>query len=590
MNTGTCPESHVKHVFVVRMATGILLGLTLLSVHVSHALQSPSPDTATLSNPRAQQLFVRGMTEAYLEDYDQAVSLFERVLDLAPGEPAVLSALAEAEAHRDHLASALYYAREARRAAPENPYYYTSLATLLRAANRPEEAAAAYRDLLSNFPDHAGGRRALANLQKNELGQPREALRQYRVLVDSLNQPQPGDYNALLELYREVENEEGIERTLKTLVRLRHDTPLYRRLLGELYSNQGKYEEAISLFEEVLQETPNDPRLLTQLKMLYTETGQLEKAKTLGANIPSNDTSPTQLVARARSLLTSHGNSASPDTATAIDLLKEALDRTPNDPEPLTLLGRIYRDQSRPAAAAPLFERAVDEDPRTPARWQRVASAYLDADSLHRAAALAEEGRLIFPNRYELLHIEARARLRLGETQTARVQFQEALSQIDTAAVASKERAALHAGLGLAHQRLGHSQEANAAFETALRLDARHPAVLSNYAYSLAQQAGQLDRALSFARRAVELDNHNSESLDVLGFVYFKRGDYDAARATFERALSTGEPHARLFEHFGDLHRALGNDSLAQQYWKRALERAPARDSLKKKIDSLPQS
>lgn len=590
MNTGTRPESNRYHAVVVGIATGIVLGVTLLSSSVSLALQSPSPDTTALRNSRAQALFVRGMTEAYLEDYDQAASLFEKVLDLSPGEPAVLNALAETEAERDNLTSALYYAREARQAAPETPYYYTSLAELLREANRPEEAATAYEDLLSSFPDHVAGRRALADLHKNELGQPREALRHYSALVDSLSQPQPGDYRAMLELYQKLGDEDGIERTLKTLIRLRRNPSLYRRLLGELYSDQGRQEEAISLLETVLQETPNDPRLLTRLKMLYTGTDQQEKAKTLGTQIPSNDSSPTQLVTRARSLLDARGDHTSADTATATELLEEALEQAPNNLEALTLLGRVYVDQHRPAAAASLFERAVDKDPRSPMRWYEAASAYLEADSLHRAAALAEEGRLIFPTRYELLQIEARAQLRLGEPQTARTQFQQALSHLDTTAVSTESRAALHAGLGLAHQRLGDTEEAKIAFETALRLDARQPAVLSNYAYLLAQQPGDLDRALSLARRAVEIEKENTQYLDVLGFIYFKRGNYNAAQTTFERAISAGEPEARLFEHYGDLHRALGNDSLAQQYWKRALDRAPTRDSLKEKIDSLPQS
>lgn len=571
------------------IAGGLLVGIFFLTAPAT-ALQPTPSDTANLSTLRAKKLFVQGMTQTYLEDYEEAVSLFEDVLDLSPNTPSVLSALAEAEVGRNNLTSALYYARRARDNAPNTAYYHLALADLLREAGRTEEAAVAYQELLSVFPNHVQARRTLAHLQKNELGQPDRALQNFRVLVDSLDRPRERDYTALLDLYQTVGNEADVERTLETLIQLRRDRPLYRRLLGQLYTEQGRHEEAISLFETLLQETPNDPRLLTQLKMLYTETNQPEKTETLGKNVTPNDAFPNQLVARARSSFDPPTDTGTADTSAAVELLQKALEQTPNHPEALTLLGRIYEEQKRHAEAATLFERAIEEDPRSPDRWRYAASAHLNADSLRRAAALAEEGLLLFPGRLDLIRIEARTRLRLGENEAARTRLERALSSIDTTEVSTEDRAVLHAGLGLAQQRLGHVKDAAASYERALQLDGQQPMALKNYAYHLAQQPGRSDRALSLARRAVEIDEDDPRALDVFGWIQLKRGRYESAKSTFEAAVATGMADARVYEHFGDLHRALGNDSLAQKYWKEALDRAPTRDSLKQKIRAVPQS
>ena len=566
--------------FTVLLLLGPLLSLP--------ASAQEGPSRSAVSNRTAKALFVRGLTQSYLQDYEQAISLFEKALDASPRQSAILSALAEAEAGRDNRTSALYYARQAQEYAPEEPYYYHALADLLRDANRPAEAKETYRSLLSRFPNNQAARLSLARLQANT-GAPRAALRTYEALVDSSASVQPQAYAEMLSLYQQVGDEDGLERTLKALVDLRHNTPRYREMLGQLYTKQDRYEEAIPLFETLLLKQPSNPRLLSRLKMLYTETGQPQKARTVGT-VASETTAPSQLVARARSLYSQAQSSDSTVTQTAIELLQQALDTAPTQVDALDLLGTIYLDRGEYAAAAPLFQQAIDENPRDPTRWRHAATALLRADSARQAAALAEEGQLLFPGRYDLARVEAFARLRLGEYESARDRFREAQNRMDTTSVSAPERADLLAGLGLAQQRLGHIQNAHRTYDAALRVDANAPTALRNYAYSLAQQGTQLDRALALAQRALETAGPTADVLDTLGWVYFKRKNYTQAESTFERALSTGGTSARVYEHFGDVQRALGNESAARTYWQKALERAPDRKSVKRKLDSSPQS
>ena len=581
-------SEQVRSWTTLRLLPALVLGVILGGVHSPSASAQQRPSASDVSNRTAQTLFVRGLTQSYLEDYEEAISLFEKALSASPRQPAILSALAEAEAGRENLTSAIYYARQARTNAPDEPYYYHALADLLQKADRPTEARTEYRELLSRFPNNQEARLALARLQA-DMDAPQQALRTYETLVDSSDRPPAQAYAEMLELYRKVDDEDGLERTLKTLIEFRRDTPFYHQLLGQLYTEQDRYEEAIPLFEQLLQENPSDPRLLSRLKMLYIQTGQTKKAQTVGATA-SETTAPSQLVSRARSLYERAPSSDTASARSAIELLQRALNTAPTQVEALDLLGTIYFDQGHYAAAAPLFQRALDENPRDPNRGRYAAAAHLQADSVQQAASLATEGRLLFPGRYDLTRIEAFARLRLGEYETARSRFAEALSRMDSTAVPASERAELHAGRGLAHQRLGQIQEAHAAYDAALRADPRTPSALHQYAYSLAQEGVQLDRALELAQRAVDAAGATPETLDTLGWVYFKRENYPEAKAAFERALSSTNVSARVYEHFGDVERALGNVSQARTYWEKALDRDPDRTSVKQKLDSIPKS
>jgi tetratricopeptide (TPR) repeat protein len=111
--------------------------------------------------------------------------------------------------------------------------------------------------------------------------------------------------------------------------------------------------------------------------------------------------------------------------------------------------------------------------------------------------------------------------------------------------------------LGRAYLNLGENQKAVAAFEEAIKLD-RSPLTLNNVAYFLSQKGAQLDKAQQYAESAVmsvanELRNVEAANLtiedlgnvsslaaywDTLGWVYFQKGDLDAAERYIKAAWS----------------------------------------------------
>ncbi len=584
------PASMFSRPGVLYATVCTVFAVFLLSQPNAFGLTQKAPgDTSDVSPPQARTLLIRGLTHSHLGAYDEAASLFEHALEDAPREPVLLSALAEAELHRDNQTSAIYYARQARDQAPAEPHYHLQVARYLRDAERTEEAISAYQTLLSRFPTHKEGRLALAHLHQT-LDRPQKALEQYEVLVDSSNHASAETYAEMLDLYRALDDPDGLERALTRLIDLRRDAQVYRRMLGQLYTEQSRFEEAIPLFEALLQETPNDPRLLSQLKMLYVQTDQPRKADRVGSNVQTENVSPDQLVTQARSLFDADGPSDSTAVEQSLTLLRRALDRAPDHTAALDLLGAIQYERENYDAAASTLTRALDENPRDPARWRDAASAHLNIDSLRRAAALAEEGLLLFPGQADLTALGARARLQLGEYETARARFREALSQTDPSSTSAQERASLHAGLGRALSHLGKAVEADSSFERALDADAEHPAALIHFARSLTRQERALDRALRLAQRAVSVAPSRAGSHGALGWVQTVRGAYEEATAAFETALDTGSAPAWVYERFGDLHQTRGNDALAQKYWQEALDRSPHRKSLEQKLQTSPKS
>ncbi len=577
---------------------GFVGGLLCLSGAASPSRASllpPAADTGDTAESAVQKYLVKGTTEAQLGDYEEAILYFETALNRAPHEPALLQALADAHEAFGDYPTALFYARKARTHAPERAYYHRRFAELQRKAGQPEAAVQSYRDLLNRFPDNSAAYRALAELQ-NALNRPEDALGTYRAYLERTPRAPVSVYRKMLSLYHRIGDAEGIEHTLHTLLDRRPNNREYRRRLGEHYAKTDQTEAALDLLAPLATQHPDDAELQRRVRDLSRETGRTNADRTAADPVDSiaQSTPPVdQLVRRAEVAYDGATSDAEETDSTALHtaehLVERVLDRAPRHVPALTLKARIHEQRNESRKVGQLLEQALEENPRTPDRWVRAAAAYNKAHVYDSAASVAEEGLLLFPGHPRLTKTAAFARLRSGAPNRARDHFRQALDLHEDSSSTPQETAVLTAGLGLTYTFLDRSQDAEAAFEKALTLSA-HPTVLRTYAYSLALRRTQLDKALKLARQAVDRSSGDPFCLDTLGWVYFQRGNPKAARRHLRAAVDAAPSSSRLLEHFADVQHAVGNDTMAKKYWKKALHHNPDSASLRKKLDDLPSS
>ena len=438
--------------------------------------QAQSASTSAVdASTQAQRLLVRGMTRAYVGDTEAAIAIYEKALQKAPREAAILSALADAHAAQDDATSALFYARQARDQAPSNAAYHKQLARLQRSTGRLEEAIATYREIARRFPDDRDARRHLAETLARA-DRPREAIDTYNQILQSAPAAETEIRREMLSLYRTLEDAGGIERTLQALIELRPADRSYRLDLGRHYRQNGRVRDAIEVYRDLLASHPSDPALVSDLAALYWRADQPERADSLLRRYTRPEAAtPEQLVGRAQALYRGAAADAPSDsgmTETITRLLETALDRAPSNATALQLLGQIRYEAGRYAEAGSLLTRALDQNPKAPDRWTLAASAHLQAGQPDLAAETAEEGLLLFPGQYPLVRTAAFAHLQTQNNRQALDRMQEAVDlSADADTISSTRRADLFEGLGTLHRRLGDEAAARRAWERALDLD-----------------------------------------------------------------------------------------------------------------------
>ena len=130
------------------------------------------------------------------------------------------------------------------------------------------------------------------------------------------------------------------------------------------------------------------------------------------------------------------------------------------------------------------------------------------------------------------------------------------------------------ARLGKAYLRVHDLPNAVKAMEEAGRVN---PTDLDNFrnlgiAYLQLNRVADADRAF---RAILVQDDHHSAAYNGLGLVAIQRGDGDAARVNFEKAIEYGPEEVEPLLNLGLLYQKAGDRARALHYFQMFLEKAP---------------
>ena len=546
---------------------------------LSPSAYAQSADT-TRGGARAEALFVRALTEVFLEDHEQAITLLDRVLELRPREPAVLAALAESHDAMGHSAEALYFAAEAVESSGDEPDLYLLLAELQTEANQPEAAIATYEALLRLTPTNRTALRDLGRLQERT-GQYEAALGTYEQLL-AIDPENAALLLRMEAIYARLGDPASALRMLEaaTLAVPNERTLLIR--LGMAYRDAERWPDAADVFEQLVALDSGDSEAVLFLAGALDAMGETDRAAMLRNGLQTTE-SPDDRLQQAALLYAQIDEN--PDAADeALRLLEPFAEDATAPPEALFMLGDLlYHDRAYARAAAILL-RALDEDPRKPGVWEQAAAAFFYDGQVEQAIETAETALLLFPGQVGLLRLQGYALAKAERPREALQPLDKAIQILAEDGDQPKVHARLLAFEGVLHDELGETAEADAAFEAALEVDPANALVLNNYAYILAERGERLDEALAMAEEAVAAYPDNAYFLDTLGWVYFKLNRLGEAVDTMERAVAADSEFPILLEHLGDIYAAQGRDADARTAWQRALDLDPDNDTLREKL------
>ncbi len=283
----------------------------------------------------------------------------------------------------------------------------------------------------------------------------------------------------------------------------------------------------------------------------------------------------------------------------AEQLLKRVIEKEPKHKTVRRDLGFVLVQQRKYEEAIAVLREQTKINPFEDYAYTMLGRVYW----FQQDYANAEES---FRKQLEVTPLDPTAHSQLGQMLVESRKYKEAVPALERALSLAPEQEILHVSIGRAYLALGEAPKAIAAFEAALKLS-RTPTVLNNVAYYMAVEGAQLEKAQQYAESAVTTvaaslrnletasltldDLNNVASLaaywDTLGWVYFQKGDLDAAEK-YIKASWIIQQHSEVGHHMGAVAEKRGKkDEAIRLYAQGAVAdrlRPEARESLLKLI------
>ncbi len=379
-----------------------------------------------------------------------------------------------------------------------------------------------------------------------------------------------GDYHAGLAAAANGDVEQA-ETLFKSSIGDEIPTARLAEAYGRFLERQTRGEDAIELYDRALARAPSDPVMLAAR----------ERAEAM-------DEVPEPLAATGRqgaaeALYGLADAFARDESGIRLSLvyLQLALYLNGDMEAPRLLLGNVMEAQERWEEAAETYGGFEVGSPYYRSAQVGRADALSRIDETDEALVALRKLEAVFPK-------DETVPIAIGDLMRRAERYEEARDAYDRAFMligGSKERYwSLHYVRGVANERIGDWDAAEADLKKALEYRPDQANVLNYLGYSWIEQNRNLTEAREMIERAVELRPNDGYITDSLGWVEYRLGDYEAAVQTMERAVELTPTDPVINDHFGDTLWTVGRKTEARFQWRRALSFDPEEEGLRERI------
>jgi len=466
-------------------------------------------------------------------------------------------------------------ATEMTKKAPDYPPGWTLLAEVAFRAKKYDEALLLLENVFARDPDYVDGRRLQGNVLLAK-GDTKKAIE----VLERLDQTYP-------------------------------DSPMIKYELAGAYFKDNNIAQATLALDQALSINPNYTDAVLLLAQINVATGHGEKViETLNRLLQGKPDlkSAALLLATAYSSLDRFND--------AVAVLENEVRLAPNDVQLQIALGQTYGQAKRNDEARKAFEKAVQlaPDNLSPVdklvdldllgkdfesarlRVRRQFEKTLDSPAAHyfEGKILAAEGK------WDAAQVELHKALQLDpnfvaacdllvQSYLATNKVPQAITELQ-AQLAKTPNAQALLTLALLYERNGNFTQARDVYEKLLAINPNFVLVLNNLAYLYTEHLNNLDKAYELARKARDVQPQDPAVADTLGWVLYKRGDYQQALSLLQESVEKAPDNPEIQFHLGMTAYMMGQTDIAKVAFKKAANTAkdfPNKDESKHRLAML---
>ena len=528
--------------------------------------------------------FLEAMRMKGKNEYDAAFGLLQHCLDINPTASSALYEISQYYMFLRQMPQGQVALEQAVAFAPDNYWYSQGLVSLYQQQNELDKAAALLEKMVTRFPSKQDPLFSLLDIYSRQ--------EKYNDVISTLNRLEKrlGKNEQLsmekFRIYLQMKDDKKAFQEIESLVQEYPMDMRYQVILGDVYLQNGKKQEAYDAYQKVLAVEPDNPMALFSMASYYEQTGQKELyQQQLDTSLLNKKVTSDTKISVMRQVIAENEQSSAKDSTQVIELFDRMMKQDMDDPQIPMLYSQYLLSKNMEQEAVPVLEQVVDLDPTNKAARLMLVSAAVKKEDYKQIIKVCEPGIEATPDALELYYYLAIAYHQAEQGDSVLSVCNRALEHI-TPDTRKEVVSDFYSIMGDIYHTKKQMTEAYAAYDSALVYNPSNIGALNNYAYYLSVERRDLDKAEEMSYKTVKAEPNNSTYLDTYAWILFEKGNYAEARIYIDNAMKNdGEKSDVIVEHCGDIYFMTGDVEGALNYWKKALEMGSESKMLKQKIE-----
>ena len=538
-------------------------------------------------NDKSDLFVLEGHRQMLLGNHTDAYYLTWHALQLNPRSVAALQQLAEFMHYMRSDSLATHYMELAAQYAPDDYWSQQPLVELYVGTGQTDKAIALLERLAQKFTTNNDVLMMLETLYKQK-GDFANVVR----MLDMLEMREGKSEQLSMEKFRTYMQMSDSEHAFAEIKALADEYPndlRYRVLLGDMYANQQRYDEALDIYRSVEAEAPDNISLMASMLNYYSLTNQDSLYQRQLEAISTNPKLDADTRFRFLNTMVYEHLQGGKKHDHLLQILEQVLQLPQTDNRIAELCARyMITIEQPPQRGKPVLTQMLRFDPSNLMARSQLLQYAIDVDDtleVVRVCQPAVDLDLDDPVFYYYLGI---AYLQTDSAQKAVDTFRHGFRHVDSETNLQLVTN-MYALLGDSYHQLNDMPHAYEAYDSCLMYRPDDALVLNNYAYYLSLEHRQLDKAEEMSRRSLEKEGDNPTYIDTYAWIMFQQKRYEEARRHIERALqlmgdNIDPSDANIMEHAGDIYAKCKLMDKAVEYWQRSQSLGNDTQLINKKI------
>ena len=499
---------------------------------------------------------------------DAAFEMYRHCLSIDPQSAVTLYELGKFYLYLGQPEKGEDFLRKAMAAEPGNYWYKETLAGYYQGKGEHLKSIEVLEEMAAQFPSRLEPLMALVDLYGR--------IKDYPKVIHSLDRLEKLDGKSeqismeKFRMYLAMDDNEKAFSEIESLVKEYPYEMRYLTILGDVYMENGKEDEAFNTYQEVLAQEPGYAPAMLSLASYYEKTGQdsLYRVQLDGLLLNQKVESRTKVNIMRQLIMRSERSDR--DSTQIVGLFDSMLAQEQENADVAMLAAQYLLSKRMDEKAKPVLWKVLELDPENkPARLQLLSFAISkeDLDEVIRICSPAVE---YMPEALEFYYYWGIAHYQKEQHDEALEVFKKGVRQV-TPDSEKTMVSDFYSIMGDLYHIKKMNVEAYAAYDSALVYKPDNIGALNNYAYYLSVERKNLDKAEEMSYKTVKAEPTNNTYLDTYAWILFEKGKYVEARIYIDQAMQNGgDKSSVVVEHCGDIYYKNGEAEKALEYWKQA--------------------